>query len=129
MVLVYLLCQMLASLIFVMLIIGTHWAKGNSYCPTPQGKLPHSRYSHLFATTCDWHTKPRWLHYWLGGLNLHLTHHLFPHWNHRHYPALAAIIARTAALYGYDYQCLNLRQLLSSQQQFLQQLGQQDTKP
>jgi linoleoyl-CoA desaturase len=125
---VYLLCQMMASLIFVMLIIGTHWAKGNSYQPTEQGKLPHSRYSHLFATTCDWLTRPRWLGYWLGGINLHLTHHLFPHWSHRHYPVLAVMIAQVAARYGYDYQCLNLTQLLSSQQQFLQQLGEEDAE-
>lgn len=56
-------------------------------------------------------------------MNLHLTHHLFPHWCHRHYPVLAGIIATVAARYGYDYQCLTLRQLLNSQQQFLQLLG------
>lgn len=125
-VLVYLLCQMLSSLVFVMLIIGSHWAKGNSYQPTGQGKLPHSRYAHLFATTCDWLTRPRWLGFWLGGMNLHLTHHLFPHWSHRHYPALAQIVAEVAARYGYDYQCLSLTQLLSAQRRFLHQLGKEE---
>ncbi|WP_245675279.1 hypothetical protein [Candidatus Erwinia dacicola] len=58
-----------------------------------------------------------------GGINLHLIHHLFPHWNHRHYPELAQIAAVAAR---YDYQYLSLTQLLSAQRRFLHQLGKRD---
>ncbi|AHG22111.1 linoleoyl-CoA desaturase [Chania multitudinisentens RB-25] len=118
--LVYLLSQMLSSLVFVMLIVGTHWAKARFYqAPAVQ----HGWYQHVFSTTFDWQTSPQWLGYWLGGANLHLTHHLFPHWSHRHYPALARIIADVAAQYGLDYQCLDLKTLLVLQQRFLAAMG------
>lgn len=121
--LIYLLSQMLASLIFVMLIIGTHWAKGNTQLPPEEGKIAVGRLAHTFATTFDWTPQPASLGYWLGGINLHLTHHLFPHWNHRHYPALSRIIADIAKQKGLDYQLLTLSDLLGLQQQFLRRMG------
>jgi linoleoyl-CoA desaturase len=87
--------------------------------------MVHGWYQHLFATTFDWQATPRWVGYWLGGANLHLTHHLFPHWSHRHYPALAKIIAEVAAQHGLDYQCLDLKTLLQMQQRFLGAMGKQ----
>ncbi|EHG5996501.1 TPA: acyl-CoA desaturase [Escherichia fergusonii] len=121
--LTYLLSQLLASLIFVMLIIGTHWAKGHTQLPPEEGKMAVGRLAHTFATTFDWTPQPAWLGYWLGGINLHLTHHLFPHWHHRHYPALSRIIAQIASQQGLDYQLLTLADLLRLQQQFLRRMG------
>lgn len=120
----YVVSQLIASLIFVMLIIGTHWAKGYSQLPPSTGRMTQGRIAHTFATTFDWRPTPAWLGYWLGGINLHLTHHLFPHWHHRHYPALCRIIADIAQQQGMDYSVLTLRDLLSLQQHFLRQMGQ-----
>ncbi|QCJ71470.1 acyl-CoA desaturase [Providencia heimbachae] len=121
--LTYLLSQMFASLIFVVLILGTHWAKATFYTPPKEGNMPHGFYTHTFSTTYDWKTKPYWLTYWLGGLNLHLTHHLFPNWNHRHYPALAKIIERTAKQFSMDYHCIDAKALFTYQQRFLKEMG------
>jgi linoleoyl-CoA desaturase len=60
----------------------------------------------------------------MGGLNLHLTHHLFPGWNHRHYDALAGIVAQTAAECGQAYRCIGYRELIRAQQDFLRTMGQ-----
>lgn len=90
----YLLCQMFYSLLFVMLIVGTHWAKATFFQTIEQGGIPHSGYQHVFATTFDWHIRPHWVGYWQGGANLHLTHHLFPHWNHRHYRRISKLPVR-----------------------------------
>ncbi|UNO25657.1 fatty acid desaturase [Pseudomonas amygdali] len=87
--------------------------------------MPHGWYRHNFATTCDWQTKPRWLHHVVGGLNFHLTHHLFPGWSHRHYPALANIIAELAPQYGMSYRCIDYRELLRQQRKFLRGMGQE----
>jgi len=119
----YLLSQMISSLIFVMLIIGTHWAKGHRQSPPVGGKIAQGKLAHAFATTCDWSTRPGWMGYWLGGINFHLTHHLFPHWNHRHYPALSRIIAQIARQQGLDYQLLSLSELWGLQQRFLKSMG------
>lgn len=121
--LIYFLSQMFASLIFVVLILGTHWAKATFYSAPKEGSMPHGFYSHTFSTTYDWKTKPAWLTYWLGGLNLHLTHHLFPNWNHRHYPALAKIIEQTAKQFSMNYHCIEAKELFIYQQHFLREMG------
>lgn len=121
--LTYLISQMLASLVFVMLIVGTHWAKAKFYQAPAAGAITHGWYHHVFSTTFDWLASPAWLGYWLGGANLHLTHHLFPHWSHRHYPALAKMIAEVAAQHGLDYRCLDMKTLLAMQQRFLAEMG------
>lgn len=128
----YFLGQMLASCALVALILGTHWAEVEFFQPGQDGTLPHDWYQHTFYTACDWTPKPRalrWLGYWLGGLNLHLTHHLFPTWSHRHYPALAHILAELAPRHGLVYRELGYGQLHASQQQFLRAMGQPPAQP
>ncbi|CCJ84978.1 Delta 5 fatty acid desaturase [Cronobacter dublinensis 582] len=82
----YLLVQMCTSLMVVFLLLGTHWADAAFY-EAPAGENPvmaHGWYYHNFMTACDWHTPQRWQEMLTGGLNYHLTHHLFPGWHHRH---------------------------------------------
>lgn len=125
----YLLSQMLSSLFFVMLLVGTHWATARFFERPASGGMAHGRCTHILLTTLDWNTRPRWLGYWLGGGNLHLTHHLFPHWSHRHYPALSHIIARTAPQHGLPYQALSLSEVLQLQQRFLRAMGTAPNQP
>ena len=121
--LAYLLGQMLASCFLVALILGTHWAEVEFFAPGADGTMPHDWHRHAFLTTCDWTPRPRWLGYWMGGLNHHLTHHLFPTVSHRHYPALAAMVAGVAARHQLGYRNLGYRQLAASQQAFLKSMG------
>lgn len=125
----YALGQMLASLLVVFLLLGTHWAQAQFYQLPASGALPLGWYKHNFATACDWLPTPRWLGHWLGGLNLHLTHHLFPGWHHRHCAPLAQILQRVARRHGMAYRCISYRQLIAQQQQFLRAMGRGDTLP
>ncbi|MEE5072766.1 acyl-CoA desaturase [Pseudomonas alliivorans] len=120
----YLLSQTMASLWVVFLLLGTHWADAEFYPAPDSARMPHGWYRHNFATACDWQASPRWLHPLIGGLNFHLTHHLFPGWSNRHYPALASIIADLAVEHGMDYRCIGYRDLIRQQQQFLRRMGQ-----
>lgn len=124
----YFVGQMIASCGLVALILGTHWAEVEFFQPGADGRMRHDWYQHTFHTTCDWSPRPRWLGYWLGGLNHHLTHHLFPTWSHRHYPALSRIVARLAAQHGLTYRELDYPQLLVSQQTFLKAMGRRPEK-
>ncbi|PWK30263.1 fatty acid desaturase family protein [Pseudomonas sp. OV226] len=123
----YALSQMCASLLVVYLLLGTHWAQAQFYRAPDTAVMPHGWYRHNFSTACDWLTKPRWLRHFTGGLNYHLTQHLFPGWSHRHYPALAAIIEQLAVDHRMDYRCIGYRELLRQQQQFLRQMGQESS--
>lgn len=124
--LAYIGSQMLSSLFFIILIISSHWAKGRFWQAPESGVMPHGRYQHLFITSLDWTTKPVWIGYWLGQINLHLTHHLFPNWNHRHYPQLARMLAEVAQKHGYDYQSITVCDVFKAQQRFLKSMGSPD---
>lgn len=119
--------QMLASLFLVALILGTHWAEVQFYRPDPSGVMPHTWAEHAFHTCCDWTPRPAVLGYWMGGLNHHLTHHLFPTYSHRHYPALAAIVAQLSGAHSAPnrmaYRNLGYTELLRAQQRFLKSMG------
>lgn len=122
--LVYTTSQMCASLLVVFLLLGTHWAQAEFY-PVPTGDcMPHGWYRHNFATACDWKPGLSWIEHLTGGLNYHLTHHLFPGWHHRHYPALAMAVAEVAQRHGMAYRCISYRELLAQQRQFLRRMGQ-----
>ncbi|MFC5475108.1 acyl-CoA desaturase [Paraherbaspirillum soli] len=124
----YFLGLMLASCFLVAMILGTHWAEVDFFQAPADGKMPHTWLEHTFHTSCDWAPRPRWLGYWLGGLNYHLTHHLFPTYSHRHYRQLAGIIARLAVKHRLAYRELNYVQLITSQQKFLKAMGGKPSK-
>ena len=126
----YVIGQLLASCFLVAMILGTHWAEVEFFRPEPgQQRLPHTWYEHSFLTACDWVPRPAWVGYWLGGLNHHLTHHLFPTWSHRHYPALSKIVAQLAQKHGLPYRSLRYSQLHAAQQRFLRAMGERPNTP
>ncbi|VEA67806.1 Uncharacterised protein [Serratia rubidaea] len=51
---IYLASQMLASLLVVFLLLGTHWAQAEFYALPEGGEMPQGWYRHNFATACDW---------------------------------------------------------------------------
>ncbi|WP_395702418.1 fatty acid desaturase family protein [Aquabacterium sp.] len=120
--LAYALAQLLASCFLVATILGTHWADVAFFRAPADGQLPHSWHEHAFHTTVDW--RGHWLlRPWLGGLDLHLTHHLFPTLSHRHYDALSPVVAQAARDFGLPYRCLRYHELHAAQQRFLRRMG------
>lgn len=119
----YFVAQMITSCFLVTIILGTHWAEADFFQPHQGQSMPHSWHHHAFLTACDWQPRPRCLGYWLGGLDLHLTHHLLPNYSHRHYPALAKIVSRLADKHQLPYRQIRYGQLLKMQQAFLRAMG------
>ncbi|HHE6469834.1 TPA: fatty acid desaturase [Providencia rettgeri] len=120
----YLLSQMIASIFVIYLLLGTHWAETQFFTAPEDKQIMHGWYHHNFVTACDWLPTPHFLWRLTGGLNYHLTHHLFPNWHHRHYPALAHILAKLAQQYDMPYRCIDYKQLVAAQIRFLKQMGQ-----
>ncbi|AOZ49025.1 acyl-CoA desaturase [Chromobacterium vaccinii] len=118
----YLAGLMAASCFLVAMILGTHWAEVEFF--RPEGaEMPHTWHEHQFLTCCDWQPRPRALGHLLGGLHLHLTHHLFPAYSHRHYPALARIVEEQARRHGLPYRRIGYQGLWRAQQNFLRGMG------
>lgn len=80
--------------------------------------------AHQLATTIDFARDNRWLSWYVGGLNFQAVHHLFPRICHLHYPALATIVARTAAEFGVPYHATpTLGAALGSHYRWLRRMG------
>lgn len=125
---IYLLAQLLASCFLVATILGTHWADVAFFKAPTDGLLPHTWHEHAFHTAVDWHS-PRWLHPLIGGLDRHLTHHLFPTHSHRHSVALSAIVEQAAQRHGLPYRPLGYCELHAAQQRFLRAMGRRPDTP
>lgn len=120
----YLAMQAVASLLFVFLLIGTHFSDATDY-PTvdADGSVGRTWAMHNLATACDWSPHNRIAQFFLGGVNAHASHHLFPGVSHAHYRAIARIIKDTAAEFGIRYNKLTLLGIVRSHFRFLQAMG------
>jgi linoleoyl-CoA desaturase len=120
----YLAMQAVASLVFVFLLIGTHFSDLTDF-PTvaADGSLGRSWAQHNLATACDWSPHSWLAHFLVGGVNAHASHHLFPRVSHAHYRAIATIIEETAAEFGVRYNCLSLGGIVRAHFRFLRELG------
>jgi linoleoyl-CoA desaturase len=88
------------------------------------GPLVLDFYAHQLATTIDFARASKLLSWYVGGLNFQAVHHLFPRICHLHYPALAQILADTAAEYGVRYTATEtLGAALGSHYRWLRRMG------
>ncbi|MEO0470526.1 MAG: fatty acid desaturase, partial [Bacteroidota bacterium] len=72
-----------------------------------------------FLSAIDFSPKNRLIRFLFGGFNLHTCHHLFPHINHIHYPAITCIMRSVAAEYRLPYRSRSLGAALISHWHFL----------
>lgn len=111
----------LVSLLFVFLLVGTHFSDTASFpVILPDGTLPISQAVHALQSSQDWCTQSRIAGFLTGGANCHAAHHLFPRLSHRHYRALSPIIEHTAQKHGIPYSRTNFKGLVRSHLRFLQ---------
>ncbi len=66
-------------------------------------KIENSFAIHQVETTCDFATDNSVVTWLLGGLNFQVEHHLFPHVNEVHYPALQKIVVEACRKFGIAY--------------------------
>ena len=81
-----------------------HFTQDSSFPePDDNGHLSGNYIKHVFENTVDYARGNPLANWALGGLNLHVVHHMFPRICHVHYPALTEIIKSTAEEYGFAY--------------------------
>jgi len=61
--------------------------------------------------------------FFLGGLNTHVIHHLFPHVCHVHYRSLTRVLRQTASTYGVPYQTESFLSAVVAHWKFLKFMG------
>ena len=92
--------------------------------PNASGQVDYNWMELQIHTTISFSTRSAFVTWYTGGLNLHLTHHLFPGVCHIHYPGLAAIVQSTCEKHHYVYREMSLWQALRSHLKLLKYMGQ-----
>ena len=78
---------------------------------------------HILNTTSEFSVENSLVTWIAGGLNLHVTHHLFPTISQIHLPALSRIVRKTAQEFGVPYKHYSLVGALRSHLRTLKALG------
>jgi len=114
----------LSSVVFVTLLIGTHFAEEAEFPHFDrEGCIAHDWAEHAMVTSVDWSPMSRLASFVTGGANCHAAHHLFPTISHVHYIPITRIIRETAAEFGVRYNCTTLPRLVRSHFGFLRRMG------
>lgn len=122
--LAYLTMSAIMSLVFVFLLIGTHFAEEADFPePDAAGRLPGSWADHQMATALDWSPTHPIANFLIGGLNAHAAHHLFPSVSHGHYIAITRMIERAVARHGTPYNRTDAAGMIGSHLRFLKRMG------
>ena len=97
--------HILPGLYFALIFQVTHVYEGTTYpLPDDRGDIHNNYALHVLETTADFSRRSRFGSWLMGGINIHVIHHIFPRVCHTHYPALTDILAETAEEFGLEYQ-------------------------
>ena len=97
----FLIMQFIIGLTMAMVVQVAHPIDTAAF-PAHTKAYPHYVY-YVLTTTSDYAAKSNIANALLGGLHLHVVHHLFPKICHTHYKQLTQIIKETALEYGITY--------------------------
>lgn len=102
-----------------------HVVEGTTFPePDDKGNMETTWAVHQLETTSNFGRKSYLLTWFLGGLNMQVEHHLFPHICHVHYPKLSEIVEKTAREYNIVYnENPDMMTALASHYRMLKKLG------
>ena len=97
--------HILPGLTFALIFQVTHVYEGTTYpLPDEDGNIDNNYALHVLETTADFSRHNRIGSWLMGGINIHVIHHIFPHVCHVHYPALTKILKEVCDEFGIEYQ-------------------------
>jgi linoleoyl-CoA desaturase len=120
----YVTASAFTSLLFVIMLVGTHFFLEADYPITENTEtLENSWHVHQLKTSCDWNANNSWARFLSGGSNCHAAHHLFPNVCHVHYKKINPIIAQTTQEFQLPYHHKSLWEMMSSHFKHLKKMG------
>ncbi|MVM32143.1 acyl-CoA desaturase [Spirosoma sp. HMF4905] len=94
----FLVMHLTEGLVLGLIFQLAHAVEGTSYpVPDATGNIQEAWAVHQLYTTANFAPRSALAAFICGGLNRQIEHHLFPKICHIHYPAISAIVKRTAA--------------------------------
>ncbi|MBV9992514.1 MAG: fatty acid desaturase [Alphaproteobacteria bacterium] len=126
----YALVNAAVSLVFVVLLVGTHFSLEADFpAADAAGRLDTSWAAHAVSTALNWSTRSRIAFHLTGGVNCHAAHHLYPRVNHVHYWALTRIAEQTAREHGLTFHEASFTGMIASHFAHLRRLGRGPVPP
>jgi len=96
--------HILSGLTFALVFQCTHICDGTNYpMPDEDGNIENNYALHVMETTADFSRESRIGSWLMGGINIHVIHHIFPEICHVHYPKITPILIKTAKDFGLQY--------------------------
>lgn len=111
------------SLVFVVMLVGTHFFYEATYFEPEDSELDTSWAIHQLQTSCDWNPDNAFARFLSGGANCHAAHHLFPNICHTNYHKINHIIEETTSEFNYSYHKKTLFKMMISHFKHLKRMG------
>lgn len=124
---VFVCVHLMAGVVLAVSLIPVHASDHNDFPELDgDGNIPNEWAHHAFAASTDVAIHNRWFTAFIGGLNIHVIHHLFPGIHHVHFQALLPIMQEVADEYGVAYRHTSLREGIAAHFRFLRKCGSPD---
>lgn len=112
------------SLLFVIMLVGTHFFEEAAYYEIDKNNELESSWAvHQLKTSCDWNPNNKFARFLSGGSNCHAAHHLFPNICHTNYDKINSIIEETTLEFGLPYHKKSLIAMMISHFKHLRSMG------
>lgn len=92
-------CGLTTSIVFQL----AHVVEGTEFHTVKDAQGRHEWAVHQVVSTSNFATRSKTLHWFLGGLNFQVEHHLFPRISHIHYPAINQYVKEVCREYKVAY--------------------------
>ena len=100
----FLLMHFIAGLFLTTVFLCAHIVDQTDFpLPDQEGNIEKNWYVHQMETTANFSNRKSFFSWFIGGLNYHIEHHLFPTICHVHYYELSKIVKETAHEFGLPY--------------------------
>ncbi|MCZ8197992.1 MAG: fatty acid desaturase [Flavobacterium sp.] len=119
----YLTSSAFTSLLFVVMLVGTHFFEEALYPDISDDMLTDSWAVHQLKTSCDWNANNYFAQFLSGGANCHAAHHLFPNLCHTSYDLINPIIEKETLSFQLPYHNKTLLNMMKSHFKHLKEMG------
>jgi linoleoyl-CoA desaturase len=119
----YLTTSAFTSMLFVVMLVGTHFFEEANYPDVKDNQLDDSWAVHQLKTSCDWNANNYFAQFLSGGANCHAAHHLFPNLCHTSYSLINPIIEEKVKLFHLPYHNKTLLEMMKSHFSHLKKMG------
>lgn len=126
----FLVMQFSQGLVLGLVFQLAHVVEGTDFpAPDPVGNIEEAWAVHQLRTTANFAGGSKLAAFLCGGLNRQIEHHLFPKICHIHYPAIGAIVRKTAIEFNLPYiESITFTDALQSHYRMLRKLGKETYK-